>query len=369
MSIAKTPDGGFRVRWRGGAGRHHSRKFAKGERRLAEDFHDEVRRSKRLGHLRRFEAELEGSQKPLGEIVGEWWKAQGPNLQPKTQTLYRWLANSLILPTLGDMPIGSITTREVEQWLASLDTGPVAKRKAAALLSQIFNAARRWGYTRENPVELARRPRAPARPAIRPPTPLDVERARRLLVDADRPGDAHLVSVLYLAGLRPEEARALRWSDWRSRTLLVDSPKTGRSRAVEVCGPLAQDLATWRLATGGAGLIFPNTRGEPISESGWSNWRRRIWYGTEKQPGPGRELGKPYLLRHTCASLLVREGRSVTEVAEQLGHSAEECLRTYAHVLADFDPSDRADRETLVRRARAEVFSEPCTQDVPQEAI
>jgi integrase len=110
-----------------------------------------------------------------------------------------------------------------------------------------------------------------------------------------------LLSVLYIAGLRPEEARALRWSDWRSRTLLIDAPKTGKSRAVDVCAPLAHDLAEWRLATGGTGLIFPNTRGEPISESGYSNWRRRVWYGTEKKPGPGRALGKPYLLRHTCA--------------------------------------------------------------------
>ena len=159
-----------------------------------------------------------------------------------------------------------------------------------------------------------------------------------------------------MAGLRPEEARALRWNDLRSRTLVVDAAKTGKSRAVDVCAPLAHDLAEWRLATGGTGLIFPNTRGEPISESGWSNWRRRVWYGTEKAPGPGRAIGKPYLLRHTCASLLVREGRSVTEVAEQMGHSSEECLRTYVHVFQDYDASDRADRKALIRRARAEVF-------------
>lgn len=88
---------------------------------------------------------------------------------------------------------------------------------------------------------------------------------------AGRPGDAYLLSVLHIARLRPEEARALRWSDWRNRTLLVDAPKAGKSRAVDVPPPVARDLAEWRLATGGTGLIFPNTRKEPISESGWSN--------------------------------------------------------------------------------------------------
>jgi integrase len=358
VSIERTRDGGWRVRWWTADGRHPSRKFDKGEKRLAEALHDEVHQSKRLGHLHKLEAELEGARKPLGAVVTEWWSSHGPNLAPKTQTLYRWLSNSLILPTLGDEPIGTITTRDVERWLAALNTGPVARRKAAALLSQVFNAARRWGYTSENPLELAKRPKAPPRRAVRPPTPVDAERARKVFLDAGRPGDAYLLSVLYIGGLRPEEARSLRWTDWRSKTLLIDAPKTGRSRAVDICAPLARDLAAWRLATGGAGFIFPNGRGEPMSESGWSNWRRRIWYVTASQPGPGRSIGRPYLLRHTAASLLVREGRSVTEVAEQMGHSAEECLRTYAHVFKDYDPADRADRETLIRRARTEIFGD-----------
>src|SRR5262245_34111857 len=164
-----------------------------------------------------------------------------------------------------------------------------------------------------------------------------------------------LVSVLAYAGLRPQEALALHWSDLRHRTLLIGAPKTGRSRAVELFAPLAADLAEWRLA-GGTGTIFPNSGGEPWSETTWSNWRRRVWYGNEKDPGVAHGIGKPYLLRHTFVSLLVREGRSVTEVAELAGHSPEECLRTYAHVFRDYAPDDRADAETLIRRARAEVF-------------
>jgi hypothetical protein len=144
----------------------------------------------------------------------------------------------------------------------------------------------------------------------------------------------------------------------RGEPELGRSPQARRPASPERWMSALRSLTTWqwRLSTGGTGLVFLNTRGGPISESGWSNWRRRIWYGPDTNPGPGRVLGKPYLLRHTCASLLVREGRSVTEVAEQMGHSAEECLRTYAHVFRDYDSSDRADREALIRHARAEVF-------------
>jgi integrase len=44
-------------------------------------------------------------------------------------------------------------------------------------------------------------------------------------------------------------------------------------------------------------------------------------------------------LRHLFVSLLIQDGRTVIDVAGQAGHSAETCLRYYAHLLAEFDPA------------------------------
>ena len=45
-------------------------------------------------------------------------------------------------------------------------------------------------------------------------------------------------------------------------------------------------------------------------------------------------------------------GGLVVKVAEQLGHSAQTCLRDYAGVLAEFDPDDRVSAEIAIERAR-----------------
>ncbi len=60
-----------------------------------------------------------------------------------------------------------------------------------------------------------------------------------------------------------------------------------------------------------------------------------------------------YGLRHSFVSLLVWEGRSVAEVAEQAGHSVETCSRDYAHVFKDYDAARRVTAAEQIARARA----------------
>ena len=50
--------------------------------------------------------------------------------------------------------------------------------------------------------------------------------------------------------------------------------------------------------------------------------------------------------------LLIHEGVSIVEVAAQAGHSPQTCLARYAHVFAEFDPTDRRPAEEVIREAR-----------------
>lgn len=61
---------------------------------------------------------------------------------------------------------------------------------------------------------------------------------------------------------------------------------------------------------------------------------------------------RPYDLRHTFASLLLAEGKAIHYVAEQLGHGAEQTLRTYGHVIADYRDREAIDAEEEIRAAR-----------------
>ena len=68
-----------------------------------------------------------------------------------------------------------------------------------------------------------------------------------------------------------------------------------------------------------------------------------------------RVPGRPYDLRHSFASLLLHEGRSVIYVARQLGHDARLTLSTYGHVIDELEHVPRIDAEAAIAEARTKL--------------
>lgn len=192
------------------------------------------------------------------------------------------------------------------------------------------------------------------------------------------PRDGCLLSVLAYAGLRPQEALALRWRDVGERTLTVLAAKTGRRRSVRLLAPLAHDLREWKLTSGrpsADALVFPGHDGQPWSQEAYKSWSRKAPRGRKRD---GRRTGSagpfaraaqaagvpdatPYTLRHSFCSLLVHEGRSVIYVARELGHGAQLTLETYGHVIDELDEAPRLEAEAAIRQARSLL--------VPSEAV
>jgi len=166
------------------------------------------------------------------------------------------------------------------------------------------------------------------------------------------------VLILAYAGLRPQETRALRWAHVGERTLTVHAPKTRRHRqqprSVRLLTPLAQDLREWRLASGrpndSAPVIPAPVAGGEWTEPGYERWIRRVWMPALEQLG--LDYQRPYDLRHSFASLLLHEGRSVIYVSRQLGHSGAVLMRTYGHVIEELDEAPRISAEDAIRAAR-----------------
>ncbi|MGH7718420.1 MAG: tyrosine-type recombinase/integrase, partial [Gemmatimonadaceae bacterium] len=359
---ARTPDAGYKVRWRDAAGVHRSKKFEHGEKKHAVAFEAEVKRAKRLGYL----PQLQAATKTVSEIGVEWRAANLHQKAPATQQLSEWLWDSQVLPHLASARVAELTPADIEAWLGKLTTGTVAKRKAAALLHQVLNFAIKSGYVVHNPCAVADRPKLPAREPVKPPSPAAVERIRRALQERDRPGDAALVAAMAYAGLRPQEALHLTWDDVRERSLLVRAPKTRRFRTVTLLGPLTSDLAEWRLLTGRPfEVVFPTSRGTGWTRTDYGNWRARIWHGTQRSPGVAPQGMRPYDLRHTFISLLLRDpAYSRVEVAAEAGHSLQVQDRTYAHVIAELHGEGSAEAE--IRDARAEVVGQGTAETTGQ---
>jgi len=181
-------------------------------------------------------------------------------------------------------------------------------------------------------------------------TPTVVEAIRHSMLNAGRPSDATLVSLLAYGGLRPGEALALRWRHITDRSILVEQSvadgqlkptKTGNPRRVVLFEALRDDLDQLRATQAPIDqdqLLFA-TGTEPWSAARWRNWRRRRF-----QPAAaagGAPTARPYDLRHSFVSLLIHEGMSVVEVAAQAGHQPSLCLSTYAHLFAESATLDR----------------------------
>ncbi len=198
---------------------------------------------------------------------------------------------------------------------------------------------------------------------MRPLAPASVEALRAALPHRY----ATAVSLLAYAGLRPQELRALQWAHVHDRTLVVGAPKTHSRRTVRLLAPLRTDLAEWRLAqrrpTDDAAVI-PGVDGGPWTAEGFNKWRdgrgrRRPngkpaprWGFARALSDAGLPPARPHDLRHSFASLLLHEGRSVIYVARQLGHGAELTMRTYGHVIDELEDAPRMAAEDAIRAAR-----------------
>jgi integrase len=234
-------------------------------------------------------------------------------------------------------------------------------------LQGVLRCAVEWRRIGHNPVKSVKKPKVRRYREVRPLSPLIVERLRVAAAGRRRkhgPRDAALLAVLAYAGLRPQEAQALRWSDVRERTLLVEkaadgqggvkTTKTGQARTVRLLAPLAADLAEWRLRCphdGDDDLLFPNRSGGVWNDGAWQSWHRDAWH-----PAccvADIENARPYDLRHSFVSLLIHEGRSVVDVARQAGRSPTMTLDVYAHVFDEFDIAERVSAEDQVARRGA----------------
>jgi integrase len=149
----------------------------------------------------------------------------------------------------------------------------------------------------------------------------------------------------------------------RDRTLLIEralslgaekDTKTASHRTVRLLAPLAADLREWRMCCGRPSdreLIFPGHDGQPWGECAYQSWRRRAF--KRAATAAGADGARPYDLRHSFASLLLHEGRSVISVARQLGHGAQLTLGTYGHVIDEMDDRPQQDAESAIVAARS----------------
>jgi integrase len=358
------------VRWYEGGRGSTRRKRTFDRRRDGELFEASLRRARQLGQLA---SEVIGSSAMLEEFLVEWWDTYAvTHLRPSTLATYTTLLDKWIVPYLGRKRLRDVTRQTIDRYCAQIrvdGAGVPTVNRSLGLLQGVFHRAVEWRRLAWNPVVGVRRVAHSRSQSIDAREPETVEAIRTQLDKQN----AALVSVLAYEGLRPAEAYALEWRDIlddrgkpRKRLRVeravsgeeVSTPKSQRAREPELFKPVARELVELYLARGrpdvGA-LVFPDTSGGHLRRQ---NWRRRVWLPALERAGIG--YFRSYDLRHTCATLLLYEGRTLNEVAEHLGHADPGfTARTYAHVMRDAARRRRVPITEAIRKARATASRRP----------
>ena len=197
----------------------------------------------------------------------------------------------------------------------------------------IMKFAHNEGLINRNPAALLHIPDGP----MRERRVLTIDQAR-ILLRAFGVRERLIIKLCGLAGMRPGEVVALKWTDLTKNGLritrriyrgVIDTPKSRKgNRVAALSDSIIADLNEWRDMsphTKPEDWIFPSETGEtPV-------WPTNVWY--DKIRPTLKTLGMTWVnyqvLRRSAASLMNQLGVDGKTVADQLGHTLDVSQNVY----------------------------------------
>ena len=284
-------------------------------------------------------------------FAATFFRRYAPNWKPVTLAGSRRACEAYLMPFFRDMDVGAISPEDTRRWFAALHDRPGAANRSLALLAVMMREAERYGYRdpATNPCKGMRRYRLTKQERF-----LSDEEYRRLGAfmreqEARTPLQVAMLRLYLLTGCRKSEIRTLKWAYYRAgrngkRHLFLPDSKTG-PKTVYLSDPARAVLdgvprtADW---------VFPSTikrkRGRPRRDETpffdiefWKVFRDRAGLA-------GMRL---HDLRHSYASLAIRNGVPLVTVGRLLGHADPETTLQYTHL------NDRALAEAVETVARS----------------
>jgi len=324
-NVKRRPNGRWRARYRDPSGAEHSRHFL---RRIdAERWLVSVESSKLHGDY----VDPALGKQTFGAYVDEWLATKA-GVGARTRINIVGRIENYARPSFGSMPLGAVRPMHARTLVAELTARGLAPStvKAVALTTgQVFAQAVRDGIITRSPfadLEL----------------PPERHREEMRFLDADQVNalagaiDDRYCSAVYVAaygGLRAGELWALKLErvNVLARTIdvveslseihgqvVVGPTKTGKRRTVTVPRFLATMIGEHIGHYSSNGYLFTSAMGDPVRHR---NFMRRNY----KPAVMAAELPEGlrfHDLRHTCAALLIANGRHLEEVKDYIGHSS-----------------------------------------------
>ena len=322
---------------------------------------------KRLAELL-YQMDTGGYIKPLkltlGEFLRQWLIGYAStNVRPRTYEGYKTVVEGQLIPSLGNTLLSELSPSHLQAHYTRCLLGGRRDGKKGGLsprsvlhhhriLSEALSHAQKWSLVARNVAQSVDSPRAPSKEMCS----LDEEGVHRLLREAEGTVYHPLIHLLVYTGLRRSEALGLRWQDvdldlaslsvvqvmhhLRDGRNVFQEPKTARGKRMVALSPQAVlDLRTHRKQVEAErallgsriereDLAFSHPDATPLLPDSVTHAFTKI---ARRAGLPGIRL---HDLRHTHASLMLKQGTHPKIVSERLGHSSVAItLDTYSHVL------------------------------------
>lgn len=251
-------------------------------------------------------------------------KAPG-TMGPKNLLMYRQMLNNYIIPELGHYKLSKIRDTHLQMLLndcAGMSKSHVTKLRI--VIQAIFSQAHR---SRLIPFDPSDGLRLPNYTETRRRS-LTADEREKVLASCEATGGL-LALFLLRTGLRPAEARSIRWRDvdgsrrlvhvWQSVEAGTDEVGEPKSAAGTRYVPIPADLAA-RLEKGRGdpfGLVFPRGDGEMMTVDDFRTW----WQRFRQTAGLTAPDLTAYCLRHTYCTDLQLAGVDVGTAKYLMGHA------------------------------------------------
>ena len=293
----------------------------------------------------------------VGEYMDRWLNdSVRDTVRQRTWERYEQFVRVHLTPALGKIKLAKLTPAHVRGLYRDKLNSGLAPRTVLHIhraFSKALKQAAADGLIPRNPAA----PVKPPQPRGEEIRPLNREQVRVLFEAASGDRLEALYIVAVTAGLRRGELQGLQWDDLDldagmlqvRRTCsepkgghIFEAPKSGKGRNVRLTQSAVAALRMHRRRQleermykadlwQEQGLVFPSTVGTPL----WGGNLNRAFKATLQRAGLPKST-RFHDLRHTCATLLLKQGVNPKFVQELLGHAdISLTLNVYSHVLPD----------------------------------
>lgn len=287
------------------------------------------------------------------EYLHDWIKTKR-NLGEQTLELYESYLRTHIIPVLGHIPLAKMTAHDIELFLDTLHEKGLSASTTKRIFSVVnaaLNAAETKDLVPKNVANKVEKPQVSRRRELVVWDPAFVTEFLEKTRNASRYWIAVYLAVM--TGMRQGEILGLRWSDidFEKRNLTIQQTvnrhreikagaktiKSMRSVAlspdtIEVLKEHRKLIMMEQVAHGPAyqnnDLVVCTKFGGPVTQRAI----QKVWTSFLKKTGAPKITFHD--LRHTHASLLIKQGVHIKVISERLGHSSVSItMDTYGHLM------------------------------------